>query len=177
MVALVPDFVLGVLDVQTFVEPFLRQVLQGKGQLGYQVACHFSFCRNNGYDAIGFEQEPVHEEQQHFRSGARLSRLFQYHVRLVAADWGKLHQGQNLPLVSPCRETDYAVLVLYVSEFRKVENVVLALDEVVFHILPRVFTSRRNCRLAEALLKYIFPVSVDGDGILCYISGEVSYEI
>ena len=129
MVAFVPDFVLGVLDVQTFVEPCLRQVLQGQGQLGYQVACHFNFCRNKGYDAIWFEQELVHEEQQHFRSGARLSRLLQYHVRLVAADWGKLHQGQNLPLVTPCRETYYAVLVLYVSEFRKVENVVLAIKE------------------------------------------------
>lgn len=152
MVAFVPDFVLVVLDVKTIIEPFLRQFRQGQGKLGYHVSSPFLARRDKGDDAIGFEQELVHEEQQHFRSGACLSRLFQYHVRLVAADWGKLQQGQDLPLVTPCRETDYAVLVLYVGEFRKVEYVVLALDEVVFHGLPRVFifASRRNCRLAEA---------------------------
>ena len=115
MVAFVPDFVLVVLDVKTVIEPCLRQFLQGQGKLGYHVSCPFLARRYKGYDAIWFEQELVHEEQQHFRSGARLSRLFQYHVRLVAADWGKLQQGQNLPLVSPCRETYYAVLVLDVG--------------------------------------------------------------
>ena len=94
----------------------------------------------------------MHEEEQGFRSGPRLSRLFQDDVRLVSADWRELHQGQNLPLVTPGREPDDSVLVLDVGELGKVEYVVLAFKDIVVHVLPRVviFASRRDCRLAEA---------------------------
>ena len=152
MVGLVGDSVLTETERETVIVPFLGKVFEREFQLGYQVVRPVLLCRDYCDSAVRLEQEPMHEEEQGFRSGPRLPRLFKDDVRLVAADWRELHQGQNLPLVTPGREPDDSVLVLDVGELGKVEYVVLAFKDIVVHVLPRVFifASRRDCRLAEA---------------------------
>lgn len=133
MVGLVGDSVLTETERETVIVPFLRKVFEREFQLGYQVVRPLLLCRDYCDATVRLEQELVHEEEQGFSSGPRLSRLFKDDVRLVAADWRELHQGQNLPLVTPGREPDDSVLVLDVGELGKVEDVVLAFKEVFIH--------------------------------------------
>lgn len=152
MVGLVGDSVLTETERESVIVPFLGKAFERQFQLGYQVVRPVLLCRDYCDSAVWFEQEPVHEEEQGLRSGAGLSRLFKYYVSLAAADGRELHQGKNLPLVAPGRESDDSVLVLDVGYLGKVEDVVLAFKDIAIHNVPRVFifASRRNCRLAEA---------------------------